>query len=74
MTQVGQLSELGSVGNPLALGATKMRYPALPVTALQLKAGVVETPVAPFAGALNVGAGRFELPLVVKLKMLDQVP
>jgi len=41
-----------------------------PVTVDQLNVGVVETPVAPFAGALNVGAGK-STAAVVKLHMLE---
>lgn len=74
ITQLAQVLNLGSVGRPLELVATIMRYPALPLAPVQLKLGVVLTLVVPLAGVLSVGAGRFELPAVAKLKMFDQLP
>jgi hypothetical protein len=63
-------------GSPVELVAMRILYPEVaPVTAVQLKgvdAGM--TPVAPAAGVRSVGAGKFELPEVVKLNMLDQIP
>ena len=60
MTQPAPVESVGAVGSVELLVATARKYPALaPVTALQLKKGVVETLVAPFNGALRVGAGRF---------------
>jgi hypothetical protein len=41
------------------------------VTGVQLKVGVSETPVAPLAGAVSVGAASVG-PFVVKLKAFDQ--
>jgi hypothetical protein len=46
------------VGSAEGLVATISQYRLTPVTAFQLKVGVVETPVAPFAGELCTGAGR----------------
>ena len=56
--------------------AMRMLYPEVaPVTAVQLKGVEVGmTPVPPAAGVRSVGAGKFELPEVVKLNTLDQVP
>ncbi len=49
---------VGSVGRSAALVATMIRYEVAPLTADQLNAGVVDCPVAPFDGALSVGAGN----------------
>ena len=49
--------------------AIRIRYPALPATVVQVNMGGRKTPVAPFAGAVSVGAGN--VAPMVKLKMFD---
>ena len=51
-----QVVALVLVGRADGLVATISQYRLAPVTALQLKVGVAEIPVAPFAGALSSGA------------------
>jgi len=53
---------VGLVGRTAALEAIMIRYPALPLTAVQEKLGDRATPVAPLAGAESVGAIRFPAP------------
>jgi len=57
------------VGSADCVVAIRMRYPALPATALHVKAGGSETAMAPFTGAVSAGAGKV-VP-AVKLKMFD---
>ena len=58
IAQLGQLVALGSVGSVLLLVATVTQYFVAPLTLVQLKVGVVETPVAPFDGADNDGGAK----------------
>ena len=58
IAQLGQLVALGSVGKVLLLVATVTQYFVAPLTLVQLKVGVVETPVAPFDGPDNDGGAR----------------
>lgn len=53
----------------VGLVATCTRYDVAPAEGLQLNVGLVETPVAPFAGEVNVGAPS----PVVKLQVGDQL-
>jgi hypothetical protein len=70
ITQLGQLVVYGSVGRVPLLVATVSQYRFAPVTLDQLKPGVVETPVAPLAGADSVGAGNSE-EAVLKLRLAE---
>jgi hypothetical protein len=72
-TQPGQVVALGLVGSAAELVATVSQYRSAPLTVLQLKVGVVETPVDALLGALSVGAGS-KLLAVVKLNMLEKLP
>jgi hypothetical protein len=58
MAHVGQVVAVRLVGSVLALVATVSQYLVAPLTAPQLKLGVVETPVAPLEGLDRLGAGR----------------
>jgi len=52
------VSAVGSVGRPLREVPTRMRYEVAPLAADQLKVRVVDTPVAPLAGEVRLGAGN----------------
>jgi hypothetical protein len=71
--QLPQVPTAGLVGSALCVGDTKMRYPSLPLTAVQVKVGVRATPVVPLTGVVSVGAGSVP-PVVVKLETVDQAP
>ena len=58
------------VGSTDWLVATRIRYPALPLTEVHEKVGGSVTPDAPLAGTESVGAERVDPP-AVKLKMVD---
>ena len=67
--QPAQFPTAGLVGKDDCAAAIKIRYPALPATAVQVNVGGIATPVAPFTGAVRVGAGN--VAPIVKLKMFD---
>jgi len=64
-----QTPAAGFVGRTYRVVAIRIRYPALPATAIQANVGGDATPVAPFAGAESVGAAN-NVPML-KLKTLD---
>jgi hypothetical protein len=65
MAHVGHVVALRLVGSVLALVATVSQYLVAPLTAPQLKLGVVETPVTPLEGLDRLGAGSGAAPTVV---------
>ena len=69
-----QVVALVLVGRADGLAATISQYRLAPVTALQLKVGEVETPVAPFAGALSTGAVRSDADCVVNDLSVENWP
>lgn len=60
IAQLAQVLTVGSLGRVLELVATMMRYPALPLTLVQLKLGVVLTFVTPAGGTVRTGGTRLE--------------
>ena len=60
---------VGSVGRPLREVPIRMRYEVAPLTADQVKVGVVDTPLAPLEGELRVG-GDNKVAVVVKERTL----
>ena len=57
----GQLVALVLLGSAAVLVATVSQYFLAPLTADQLKVGVVDTPVAPLNGDERMGAGNREV-------------